>query len=199
MHIFAQCTIIPKKERNPKFSHSHISQSYWRNYRRYRFLNHTRHFVRIWFLTQLIESRIWSIIISLNYGRMICKTNVWNCFLFTLICVCILCKCSDTDIVMTSQRRCFVHDPQNHAEIFYNAPQPAMHRALRGRRHSKGTQIRAAYANRAADLTYIALNTLKMYEFGLRFHWGLFLGSKWQYSHIGSDNGQAPTRRQAIV
>ena len=31
---------------------------------------------------------------------------------------------------------------------------------------------------------------MKMYEFRLRFHWNVF---------IGSDNGLAPTRRQAII
>ena len=37
---------------------------------------------------------------------------------------------------------------------------------------------------------------MKMHELRLRFNWSL---SNWQYSSIGSDNGFAPARRQAIV
>ena len=41
---------------------------------------------------------------------------------------------------------------------------------------------------------------IKMYEFWLRFQWSLFLMvPKNQYSGNGSDNGLAPTRRQAII
>ena len=40
---------------------------------------------------------------------------------------------------------------------------------------------------------------MKIYEFRLRFHWVCSWGSNQQYSNIGSDNGLAPTRRQAIV
>ena len=41
---------------------------------------------------------------------------------------------------------------------------------------------------------------MKMYQFLLKFHWSLFTqGSNQQYSSIGSDNGLAPTRRQAII
>ena len=87
--------LFKKRKKHPKFNHLHISQSHWRNCRRYRFLNHITQFFRIWFLTQLTESRIWNInnIIE-NYGRMFCKTNSWNCF---LLCVCILCICGATD------------------------------------------------------------------------------------------------------
>ena len=44
-----------------------------------------------------------------------------------------------------------------------------------------------------------AFSWMEMYEFRLVFHWGLFLGSNWQYSNIGSDNGLAVTRRQVIT
>ena len=39
-----------------------------------------------------------------------------------------------------------------------------------------------------------AFSWMQMYEFRLRFHWSLFLTAS-----IGSDNGLAPTRRQAII
>ena len=44
-----------------------------------------------------------------------------------------------------------------------------------------------------------AFSWMKMYEFRLRFHWSLFLRLQLQYSSIGSDNGLAPSRRQAII
>ena len=40
---------------------------------------------------------------------------------------------------------------------------------------------------------------MKMYEFRLRFHEVYSQGSNWQYSSIGSGNGLAPSRRQAII
>ena len=44
-----------------------------------------------------------------------------------------------------------------------------------------------------------AFSWMKTNEFRLRFHWSLFVGSNQQYSSIGSDNGLAPARRQAII
>ena len=41
-------------------------------------------------------------------------------FPFKQICVHILCRFSDTGIIMTSQKRCYARDLQNHALIFYN-------------------------------------------------------------------------------
>ena len=46
-----------------------------------------------------------------------------------------------------------------------------------------------------ADDILSAFSWMKMFEFRLKFHWSLFL----KYSSIGSDNGLAPTRRQAII
>ena len=40
---------------------------------------------------------------------------------------------------------------------------------------------------------------MKMYGFRLKFHWSLLLGSNQQYSVIGSENGLAPIRQQAII
>ena len=43
---------------------------------------------------------------------------------------------------------------------------------------------------------------MKMYEFRIKFQWILFLGVKlaiFQHWFIGSDNGLAPDRRQAII
>ena len=44
-----------------------------------------------------------------------------------------------------------------------------------------------------------AFSSMKIYEFRLRIHWSLFIRSNYQYSSIGSANGLAPTRRQAII
>ena len=40
---------------------------------------------------------------------------------------------------------------------------------------------------------------MKMYKLRLKFHWGLSQGSNQQYLNIGSGNGLAPSRRQAII
>ena len=40
---------------------------------------------------------------------------------------------------------------------------------------------------------------MKMYKFRLRFHWSLFPSVQSTKSNIGSDNGLAPNRRQAII
>ena len=40
---------------------------------------------------------------------------------------------------------------------------------------------------------------MKMYKFLLKVHWSFFLGSNYQYSNIGSDNGLAPIRQQVII
>ena len=45
----------------------------------------------------------------------------------------------------------------------------------------------------------IAFSWMKMLEFRLNFHWSLFLRVQLKYSTIGSDNGLAPSRRQAII
>ena len=44
-----------------------------------------------------------------------------------------------------------------------------------------------------------AFSWMKMFEVLLDFHRSLFLGSDWQYTSIGSDNGSAPNSRQAII
>ena len=44
-----------------------------------------------------------------------------------------------------------------------------------------------------------AFSWKKILEFRLKFHWSLFLRSNQQFSSIGSDNGLAPARRQAII
>ena len=40
---------------------------------------------------------------------------------------------------------------------------------------------------------------MKIFEFGLKFHWSLFLRVQIETLQIGSDNGLAPSRRQAII
>ena len=44
-----------------------------------------------------------------------------------------------------------------------------------------------------------AFSWMTMLEFRLRFDWSLFPRVHYQYSSIGSDNGLAPIRRQAII
>ena len=45
-----------------------------------------------------------------------------------------------------------------------------------------------------------AFSWMKMYKFQSRFHWNsLRFVRNWQYTSIGSDNGLAPSRRQAII
>ena len=44
-----------------------------------------------------------------------------------------------------------------------------------------------------------AFSWIDIFEFKIKFHWNMFLESNWQYVGIGSDNGLAPSRRQAII
>ena len=44
-----------------------------------------------------------------------------------------------------------------------------------------------------------AFSWAKMLEFRFRFYWSLFLSVQLLYHSIGSDNGLAPKRRQAII
>ena len=50
-----------------------------------------------------------------------------------------------------------------------------------------------------ADDISSAFSWMKIFEFRLKFHWIMFLTVNWQYGSIGSDDGLAPTRRQAII
>ena len=43
-----------------------------------------------------------------------------------------------------------------------------------------------------------ALSWMKIFEFQIKVHWNMFLGSNCQYVSTGSDNGLAPFRQQAI-
>ena len=38
-----------------------------------------------------------------------------------------------------------------------------------------------------------------MFKFWIKFYWNVFLGLKWQQVSIGSGNGLAAYRRQAII
>ena len=49
------------------------------------------------------------------YRHTIYKKDYSSDFPFKQICVHILCRFSDTGIIMTSQRRCYARDLQNHA------------------------------------------------------------------------------------
>ena len=50
-----------------------------------------------------------------NYRHIIYKPDYQNYVPFKNICVHNLCRFSDTGIIMTSQRRCYARDLQNHA------------------------------------------------------------------------------------
>ena len=49
------------------------------------------------------------------YRHIIYKKDYSSDFPFKHICAHILCRFSDTGIIMTSQRRCYARDLQNHA------------------------------------------------------------------------------------
>ena len=55
------------------------------------------------------------------YRHTIYKTDYSNDFSFKHICIYILCRFSDTGIIMTSQRRFYARDLQNHAQKIHNA------------------------------------------------------------------------------
>ena len=71
------------------------SESYLQNWAR----------ILIWIIIDLIK----------NYRHIIKKTEYSNYFPCKYICVHILSRFSDTGIIMTSQRRCYARDLQNHA------------------------------------------------------------------------------------
>ena len=117
MHRFAQCTEIWKK--GPK-SVIHTSCNHKMKLRR----RHSqeviiiirRNYSESYFLQIWARITIWIIIDFIkNYRHKIYKTDYSNYFQFTHICVHILCRFSDTEIIMTSQRRCYARDQQNHA------------------------------------------------------------------------------------
>ena len=89
---------------------------------KYSYKNHRIQLFRKLFLTKSSRICIW---ININFiendHRIACKLNSPNQLPFTHICVHILCKFSKMGIIMTSQRCSYAHDPQNLAEIFYNA------------------------------------------------------------------------------
>ena len=122
MHIFAQCTVIWKIFQN---SHSHISQSQWRNCENIidaGFLNYVKYATQLFcklLLASLARIRILNITSFIeNYRHMISKTISWNYLPFTHIFVYSLCQFSDTGIIMTSEKRCHVRESQNHTWIF---------------------------------------------------------------------------------
>ena len=52
---------------------------------------------------------------------------------------------------------------------------------------------------RFADDIFKCIFLNEMFEFRLKFHWSLFLRDRLTIFHLGSDNGLAPSRRQAII
>ena len=50
-----------------------------------------------------------------------------------------------------------------------------------------------------AAISQTTFSWMKMFEFGLKFHWSLFLRVELTNSSIGSDNGLVPSRQQTII
>ena len=50
-----------------------------------------------------------------------------------------------------------------------------------------------------ATILQTTFSSTKKFKFQLKFYWKLFLGSNWQYTSNGWDNGLAPNRLQAII
>ena len=103
----------------PKFSHSHISQSQWRNPEIIfdtgflGYLNYTMQLFCKLFPMQLTRIHIWNPTnLIWNYWHIICKTKLSKYLPFTHICIYSLCQFNDTGIIMTSQRRCHARDSQ---------------------------------------------------------------------------------------
>ena len=63
---------------------------------------------------------LWIIIDFIKTYRHIIHKMDYSKFLFEHICVHILGRSIDIGTIMTSQRRCYARDLQNHAKIFYN-------------------------------------------------------------------------------
>ena len=80
-----------------------------------------RNYSKSYFLKNWASILIWINIDFIKiYRHTIYKTDHSNNFPFKHICVHILCRFSDTGIIMTSQRRCYARDLHNHALIFHN-------------------------------------------------------------------------------
>ena len=111
----------------PNFSLSHISQSQWWNSESItvmKFLsyhNYTTQLSRKLFVTKLRQNSYfnhhW---FHQKYLHIIYKTDYSHYFPLTHICVHILCRFSDTGIIMTSQRRCYARFSTMH-----DSPPPA--------------------------------------------------------------------------
>ena len=61
--------------------------------------------------------------------------------------------------------------------------------------HQGGSQIDAILQTTFSN----AFSLIKIYEPRQKFHWSLFLTFDLKYSSVVSDNGLAPTCRQAII
>ena len=120
MHRFAQCTEILKKFQNSvihtsrklndeiaEVSQSQISLG---------IITMRRIFSESSFLQNWATILIWINIDFIKiYRHTIYKTEYSNDFPYKHICIHILCRFSDTGIIMMSQRRCYARDLQNHA------------------------------------------------------------------------------------
>ena len=105
----------------PKLCNSLISSSQCRNCEiiidtsLLKYLNFTTQSFCMLFLTQL--TRLWNIFDSNQFHWKLPAHNLQNQLLnylpFRHICVYNLCRCSDTGITMTSQRRWHAHDSEN--------------------------------------------------------------------------------------
>ena len=81
-----------------------------------RYHNYATHYSQSSFIQNRARILIWINIDFIKiYRHTIYKTDYSNAFPFKHICVHILCRFSDTGIIMTSQRRCYARGLQNHA------------------------------------------------------------------------------------
>ena len=126
MHRFAQCTDIWIKFQNSvihtSLNHNNEIAEVSQSWVSYVFITIRPNYSEIYFLQNWVRILIWIIIDFIKiYRHIIYKTDYSNYFSFKHISVHILCKFSDTGIIMTLHRRCYARDLQNHAYIFYNA------------------------------------------------------------------------------
>ena len=123
-----------KSSKIQSFTHLAIIMMKLRRYHSHEFLsyhNYTTQLFRKLFLTKLSQNSYFNYHwFHQKYLHVISKTDCSHYFPFTYICVHILCRFSDTGIIMTSQRRCYARDLQNHAYNFiistmHDSPPPA--------------------------------------------------------------------------
>ena len=100
------------------------------------------------------------------------------------------CRCNELSDVISEPEIC--SRPVTHADCKWHEQSYAYYLTHWGQ-DVMATVIWTTFSNE--------FSWMKIFEFLLIFHWSLFPspGSNWQYASIGSDNGLALTRWQAII